>query len=223
MTSKPPTLEQQRLEALRQYEVMDTAAEQAFDNIVELASSICETPIALVTLLDERRQWFKARLGMEPSETARDISFCTHTIEGQETMVVGDAQQDERFVNNPLVLGDPNIRFYAGAPLRAKDGYALGSLCVIDRKPRQLNSHQLRALQILSEQTINLLEMRRTSQMLAVTLKEVQVLKKLLPVCAWCGLVRNEQNEWKRFDAFLSETEQIDVTHSICTNCSKNI
>lgn len=223
MASKSSTLEHKRLEALRQYDVMDSAAEQTFDNIVELASAICETPIALVTLLDERRQWFKARRGMKASETARDISFCTHTIERQETMVVEDTWKDERFANNPLVLGDPNIRFYAGAPLRTEEGYALGSLCVIDRKPRQLDAQQLRALEILGEQVIVLLNMRRTSRELAATLREVQILKKLIPVCAWCGEVRNEQGQWKQLDTFLRETEQINVTHSICPNCSQNI
>lgn len=149
-----------RLAALLRYDILDTPDESAFDDFAELAAYICDTPIALISLVDDHRQWFKSRLGLDVSETPRDISFCTHTIEGQGIFEVQDAREDQRFRENPLVTGDPHIRFYAGAPLTSPDGYNLGTLCVIDRQPRQLNDAQRGALVRLSRQIMRLFEER---------------------------------------------------------------
>lgn len=151
-----------RLAALRRYRILDTDPEQAFDDLTLLASHICEAPIALITLLDEDRQWFKSQIGLTGQETARNVSFCTHAIERPgEIMIVPNALHDLRFVNNPFVVGEPKIRFYAGAPLVTPEGYALGTLCVVDRVPRNLTDEQREALSALRRQVQAQLELRR--------------------------------------------------------------
>ncbi|MGZ8261711.1 MAG: GAF domain-containing protein, partial [Methylotenera sp.] len=123
-----PTNEKERLAALKKYNILDTEPDAALDAMVQLASYICQTPIAAISLIDENRQWFKAISGLDATETSRDVAFCAHTILHNETMIVPDAQQDERFVDNPLVTSTPNIRFYAGVPLVASGGQHLGTL-----------------------------------------------------------------------------------------------
>ena len=155
-----PANEQQRLEKLFSYTILDTACELAFDDIVMLASMICEVPISAISLIDKDRQWFKAKVGLGATQTPRDISFCGHAIHQTDLMTVPDATSDIRFCDNPLVTGDPSIRFYAGSPLITPDGLHLGTLCVIDRTPRQLSASQNAALEALSRQVVNLLELR---------------------------------------------------------------
>jgi PAS domain S-box-containing protein len=159
--------ETERLEALKSYHVLDTLSEKDYDRLTQLASLICETPISLVTLLDEKRQWFKSNTGLSIQETPREYAFCQHAIQTPDTFLeVTDATKDERFVNNPLVTGDPNIRFYAGYPLVDDNGFALGTLCVIDRKPRQLTDNQHKALQLLSEEVMSLIQEKRLKEKL---------------------------------------------------------
>jgi len=155
------TNEARRLKVLWQYDVLDTVPEEVFDDLTELAARICEAPIALISLIDENRQWFKAKVGVTLNETSRDISFCAHAIKQQDLFIIPDATQDERFANNPLVISDPKIRFYAGAPLITPDGYALGSLCVIDKVPRELRTEQKQALRVLARHVMMQLELRR--------------------------------------------------------------
>lgn len=139
ITPSIPDNEEERLRVLKDLLVLDTSPEERFDRIARFARSEFDTAIALVTLVDRDRQWFKSNLGLDVPETPRDISFCGHAILEREVLVVPDAKQDERFHDNPLVTGEPNIRFYAGAVLRLPDGAALGTLCVIDAKPRPWN------------------------------------------------------------------------------------
>ncbi|GAC1357282.1 MAG: hypothetical protein NVSMB31_17790 [Vulcanimicrobiaceae bacterium] len=154
-----------RLHALTLYDILDTGREDSYDDLTKLAAYICAAPIALVTLIDEDRQWFKSEVGLpELSETPRDIAFCDRTIRQADLFIVPDALADPRFADNPLVVGDPYIRFYAGAPLTTADGYSLGALCIIDQVPRELNGEQKDALRRLARQVVSLLELRRANQ-----------------------------------------------------------
>ncbi len=156
-----PQNEQDRLKALLKYQVLDTESERAFDDLTALAAYICGTPIALVSLVDHSRQWFKSKVGIEVTETPRELAFCAHTIcQPTDLLIVPNALHDPRFATNPLVTSDPNIRFYAGAPLVTPDGFAVGSLCVIDRVARELSLEQIQALAALSRQVISQLELR---------------------------------------------------------------
>lgn len=164
--AETPADEIERLAALRQYEILDSGSETAFDDLALLAAHICGTPIALVSLIDEQRQWFKARVGLDVEQTPRDVAFCAHAIHGREVMVVEDAQADERFDDNPLVTSEPAIRFYAGAPLITDDGYAIGTLCALDRRPRTLTPEQVHVLSILARAVVTQLELRRNTRKL---------------------------------------------------------
>ncbi|HCI52779.1 MAG TPA: hypothetical protein DE312_05595 [Gallionella sp.] len=146
----PPKDEQARMAALLDYEVLDTEPDSALDSMVQLASYICQTPIAAISLIDEHRQWFKASTGLDAKETSRDVAFCAHTILEDETMIVENALLDERFFDNPLVVSTPEIRFYAGVPLAAPEGQHIGTLCVIDRVPRVLSPEQINSIKILA-------------------------------------------------------------------------
>ncbi|MGV3754637.1 MAG: response regulator [Verrucomicrobiota bacterium] len=159
-----PADEKERLEALYGYQILDTEAEQDFDDLTLLAAHICGVPISLISLIDEKRQWFKSKVGLEAPETHRDMAFCSYAIHDRDVMTVPDAVEDGRFAENPLVKFDPKIRFYAGAPLVTSDNYAIGTLCVIDRVPRELTDAQKEALQALSRQVMAQIEMRRVMQ-----------------------------------------------------------
>lgn len=168
MTHRPapfPANEEERALSLEHLRVLDSAAEQGFDDVVLLATTLCNAPIALVSLVDRERQWFKACIGLDVQETHRDLAFCAHAIlEPAEVLIVEDASLDPRFEHSPLVLGPPYIRFYAGAPIRTRAGHALGSVCVIDTRPRTLSAAQSLALQALARQAAALLQLRLLDQ-----------------------------------------------------------
>jgi len=169
MNVEPGDLEEKRLIALRRYGLLDTLPEAIFDGITAAIANICDVPIALISLVDHDRQWFKSAHGLQAKETPRDVAFCAHAIERPESlMVVEDAAADARFHDNPLVLTEPYIRFYAGKPIVDADGFALGTLCVIDRKPRQLLTHQLDALDALTRTVAAILEERHRLQKTAI-------------------------------------------------------
>ncbi|GAB4401692.1 MAG: GAF domain-containing sensor histidine kinase [Microscillaceae bacterium] len=166
--------EEERLDVLRQYQILDTIPEADFDDIVKLASYICGTPISLISLIDESRQWFKARQGLALTESSRAIAFCAHTILEDDIMVVEDTYQDTRFFDNPFVTQDPNIRFYAGVPLVSPSGHKIGSLCVIGGQPQHLRPEQAFALKTLARQVIHQLELRRQVQQSRKLLTQLQ-------------------------------------------------
>lgn len=154
--------EQERLKELKAYKILDTSPEKELEDLAEIASAICDTPISLVSLVDEDRQWFKVRQGIERIETPRTDSFCQHALQNpREVLVIEDSWNDERFKNNNLVTGDPKIRFYAGAPLQTQNGHVLGTLCIIDTKPRSITESQKKALILLAEKAMNYLETRK--------------------------------------------------------------
>ncbi|MDF5721351.1 MAG: ATP-binding protein [Rhizonema sp. PD37] len=156
-----PLNEQDRLKKLQQYQILDTDAEQAFDDITALAAYVCGTPIAFASLVDASRQWVKSKVGLEVTEIARELSFCAHALsQPDKVMIVPNTLEDERFATNPFVTSTPNIRFYAGAPLITPDGFVLGTLCVIDFVPRDLSPEKIAALQALSRQVISQMELR---------------------------------------------------------------
>lgn len=176
-----PESEKQRLKELADYELLDTEAEKEFDDLVRLASKICDTSISLVSLIDEDRQWFKAKIGLDINQTDRNVAFCNHTILQDELLEIKDTLQDERFKNNPFVTGNPNIRFYAGVPLITVAGHKLGSLCVVDTTPKELDKEQQFALKTLARQVMNLIELRFKSRELE---KLTQNLNKLISIVA---------------------------------------
>ena len=170
-----PPDEERRLETLRGFDILDTPAEKAFDDLVRLALYICETPIAAVSFIDKDRQWFKSKVGFAVPETKRDISFCAHALTlPHETLIVPDASLDARFSDNPLVTGEPKVRFYAGAPLVTEDGLVLGTLCVIDHTPKELSAAQIKALEVLRNQVMRELELYRKNKQLSEANKKLE-------------------------------------------------
>jgi GAF domain-containing protein len=219
MRANLPPREAARLEALRQYRILDTAPEQSYDDITSLAAFICHTPIALISLVDADRQWFKSRIGIDAAETSRDASFCAHTILGDHILVVKDAHLDERFRDNPLVTGPPHIRFYAGVPLCTPDHAQIGSLCVIDHEPGELTEVQSRTLDALARQVVLQLELRRISTHLASALEKIDLMEQLIPICSYCKGIRNDQGYWQSVEKFIQRYADVEFSHGVCDKC----
>ena len=155
-----PDDEAGRLAALRSYGLLDTPPEPLFDDLVALASHVCRVPVSLISLVDAERQWFKARVGLDATATPRELSLCGHVVAGGETLVVEDATRDPRFADNPLVISEPRVIFYAGAPLITPDEHILGTLCVIDHTPRSLEPEAKRHLEALAQQAMSQIQLR---------------------------------------------------------------
>lgn len=209
------TKEQARLETLRRYGILDTTADRLFDELTKLAAKICKTPISAISLVDDHRQWFLSKTGLDADETPVEQAFCAHTIKTAEPFIVEDAALDARFDDNALVTGSPNIRFYAGLPLIVENGAALGSLCVIDREPRQLTDDQLDMLKTLQLAVVSHIELKRAIQ-------EMAAVQSLLPMCSWCHQIRTgddptNANSWVELKDYVEGSEP--VTHGICPEC----
>jgi len=172
MAAPSTSTEAARVAALNRYAILDSEPEQSFDDLVILAAHICQTPMAMLSLVDDHRQWFKSKFGVEVRETPRDVSICAHTIQQNDLFVVPDTLQDPRFRENPLVTGEPHIRFYAGTPLINEDGFALGTLCVVDRQPRQLDPEQTEAISALGRLALRQMELRMNLELLKEALND---------------------------------------------------
>jgi GAF domain-containing protein len=243
MIPAKPANEQQRLATLRGYEILDTEPEAAFDDLTLLASYVCQTPVALISLIDADRQWFKSKIGVSVTETSRDIAFCASAILQPDVFMVPDTSKDERFAGNPLVVSEPKVRFYAGATLMTQ-GQALGTLCVVDRVPRELTPEQVEALRALSRQALAQLELRRnlvrleqsltardraeaekerTLRELKAAIANIHTLEGLLPICLSCKKIQDQKGHWQPFEYYVRAHTEAKVTHKICPDCSKAI
>ncbi|MGD1083838.1 MAG: GAF domain-containing protein [Verrucomicrobiota bacterium] len=235
-----PENDADRVNTLRGYGILDTQPEGQFDDLARLAASICGTPMAVISLVDQDRQWFKSKTGLQACQTPREDAFCAHAIMSPDLFLVPDATQDPRFATNPLVVGEPRIRFYAGAPLTAPNGHHLGALCVMDRVPRQLIPAQLEALRILSRQVMAQVILGKNLHDLAAALRarddmeqdmqeaihdlqeasaNIQTLKRLVPICFSCKKVRDDRGYWEHVEAYINSSLGVDTTSSICPDC----
>ncbi len=199
--------EQARLQELEDFKILDTPYERELDELVEIASAICDTPISLVSLVDDRRAWFKSKIGLDIRENRRESSFCQHALHNpKEILVVEDPVNDVRFKDNPLVLGNPHIRFYAGAPLETTTGHVLGTLCIIDNKPRTISETQKVALQLLAKRVMNYLETRK---MLAIQGDQLEMqaekLRKLTNYAPGALFQLRMEKDGRMFFPFLSQ------------------
>jgi GAF domain-containing protein len=175
MNAPLPLDEAERVRTLHEFDILDTKAEKVFDDLTRLATYICRTPMAAISLIDSDRQWFKSAVNIHVPETPRDVAFCAHAILEPGTLVVPDALNDVRFKDNPFVAAEDGVRFYAGAPLTTTEGYKLGTLCVVDKVPRQLSDGQLAALRVLSRQVTAQLELRREIKELRTRVKNLEL------------------------------------------------
>ncbi len=221
MKARLPTQEAERLAALREYDVLDTPSEQVYDDITALAAFICDVPIALISLVDEDRQWFKSKVGLNVDETPRDVSFCAHAILESTMTVVRDARRDARFRDNPLVTGAPGMRFYAGVPLITPEYHEIGTLCVIDHQPRDLSQVQQKTLEALGRQVVVQLELKRVSSHLAAALDKIELMAGLIPICSYCKGIRNDQGYWSTVEKFIAQYSDVEFTHGVCNTCMR--
>ncbi|NVK26337.1 MAG: response regulator [Gammaproteobacteria bacterium] len=212
-------LEPQRLKALEEYKILDTKAEDSFDELTQLASEICEAPISLISLVDPDRQWFKSTVGLDAESTPRSIAFCSHAILQDDIFEITNALHDERFHDNPLVTGAPNIRFYAGAPLKTPDDLPIGTLCVISDQPKKLTEHQKKALFILAKQVVTQLELRKKTQTLEQTSKyktdflsniSHEIRTPLNAIVGFCELLQENSETYLNNDKAREYVQNID-------------
>lgn len=172
MAAPTPGTEAARVAALDRYAILDSEPEQSFDDLVILAAHICQVPMAMLSLVDDHRQWFKSKVGVQVRETSKEVSICAHAIQQNDLFIVPDTLQDPRFRDSPLVTSEPHIRFYAGAPLINDDGYALGTLCVLDREPRELDAAQKEAINALGRLALRQMELRMNLRLLKEALND---------------------------------------------------
>jgi GAF domain-containing protein len=218
--------ENARLAALARYHILDTPPEREFDALAQLAGLILEAPISVINLIDRDRQWFKSEIGIGTRELPLDVSICRHAILQKGLFVVPDTTQDDRFKCNPLVTGTPHLRFYAGALLETGEGLPLGTLCVLDYRPRSITEAQGRALELLASQVMSLFELRLASRQLALRNQEleearvqIKTLEGILPICAQCKKIRDDKNDWQPIESYLVSRAEVSFTHGLCPTC----
>lgn len=189
-----PSNEAERLAELRKYNILDTEPEAAFSGMTQLAAYICQTPFAAISLVDEHRQWFKAIVGADVSETPRDIAFCAHTILTPDPMVIPNVLEDDRFFDNPVVAGLLNLRFYAGVPLVTPAGFRLGTLCVFDQQPRQLTQQQIDAIKTLANSVMAHLDLRLSHKQIRKYVDDLQLAASIFDSASESMLVTDAEN-----------------------------
>ena len=214
-----PENEAERIEALNEYRILGTSPEQLYDDITKIAATVCSTPIALMSLVDVDRQWFKSKVGVDVQETPRDWSFCAHAIHSSDPLIIPDATNDSRFVGNPLVCGDPQIRLYAGFPLENSASFRLGTLCVIDRTPRHLTGRECDVMKALARQVVAFLELRKKSINLIESFCAHIGGDKMISTCSYCRKAKDHSGEWMHLDKYLSQRSTLKFTHGICDSC----
>ncbi|HEX2556393.1 MAG TPA: HWE histidine kinase domain-containing protein [Microvirga sp.] len=233
LESQPTWTEPERLTALRQYAILDTPREVEFDDIVKIAAHVCDAPIAVVNLIDEARQWFKAEVGLGARETALDVSICKHALLEPDLFIVPDTSKDERFKGNPLVTGAPGLRFYAGAVLKTADGIPLGTVCVLDYEVRELTAAQADTLKALARQVMTLLELRRSlaahaaseeRQNLLIRELHHRVRNTLATVQGMLGATaRSTSSADEFYRSFTARIESLARTHAIITGADGQV
>jgi GAF domain-containing protein len=212
-----PTGEDRRLEALHQFGVLDTPPERTFDDIVLQASALCDAPIGVLSLIDRDRSWVKAAYGLERGELPRDVAFCSHAICQDDPLVVADALLDPRFEDNELVMGEPFVRAYAGAPI-VVGGQRFGTVAVVDLVPRSFDAGDLDSLQALARLAGDQFELRRKAAELSRTLERLRTLEGMLPVCKECGQIR-DGDSWLPMDHYMAAHTGSLVSHGMCPEC----
>jgi hypothetical protein len=217
--ARQPAHEQARLDALHRYGILDSEPERRFDDIAKLAAAALDMPIAMVSFVDDDRQWSMATVGIARGEVSRAQSFCTHAITQDWSLVIEDASIDARVHATALVSGATQARFYAGAPLITPEGQRVGTVCVIDTSPRTLARRELDILAGLARQTVELLEHRLTAARLGEALQRLQTMATLIPICSHCRKVRDEANHWLTLERLVQAKTGSRFTHGICPDC----
>ncbi len=212
-----------RLTTLHRYQILDSVSDRTFDDIVKLAAHIFEAPIAAILQVDDGRHQLKSSVGVRGAElfSMNTQTFCQETMHEHEVLVIEDVAMDERFVQNPLVTSGPQVRFYAGAPLAKPDGLGLGSLCVMDTRPRRVDRREKEMLQSLARMVMTTMELNRVSDALASEVVKVKNLAGLLPICSGCKNIRNDGGYWQRVESFVQENSSAEFTHGMCPKCAE--
>ena len=217
-----PFNEADRLHALQEYRILGTQPEQSYNDLTLIAAEVCDTPIALMSLVDENKQWFKAKVGVDVLETPRDWSFCAHAIHTFEPLIVEDALNDQRFHDNPLVCGEPNIRFYGGFPLQNNQDHRIGTLCVIDRTPKSLNKSQIKIMEALARQAVSFLDLRLRAVRLLDSFCNLDHSPNIISTCSYCRKAKNEDGQWQYLDQYLSKRSSLNFSHGVCDACMED-
>lgn len=222
MNSKKDKNGLRRLTTLRRYQILDSVSERTYDDIVTLAAHIFEAPIAAILHLENEAHSLKTAVGVRGAESflLNTRRFCDETMAEPDVMVVEDTICDERFAVNPLVTSGPQIRFYAGAPLARPDGLGLGSLCVMDVRPRRVGRREKEMLQSLARMVMTTMDLHRVSDALASEVLKVKNLSGLLPICSGCKNIRNDGGYWQRVECYVSENSSAEFTHGMCPECA---
>ena len=215
--------EQRRLAALKEYDSQKNRTDIAFEELAQLASKLFNVPIALVTLIDDKFQWYMGNVGSPLSRIPREDTFCKYAILGTELMVVPDASVDVRFSKHPHVTAPGGVRFYAGAPILTSDGQAIGSVCIVDTQPRNLLPTQGEALMAIARTSMRLLEQASTAAKLAKALSEVAKIKGLVPICCSCKNIHCDEGYWSRVEEYFNEHTGVEFSHSVCPECMKKL